>query len=107
VSALVVVDAENVRRSTWPNLSREALVKRAREWAARESHELVIVFDGDPPADAPDLAGAPHADDLVAEIVCDAHDGPVWVVTSDRELRRRVGDRAERLVGGGTFVRLL
>ena len=31
--ALVVVDAENVRRSRWPNLSREELVDRARAWA--------------------------------------------------------------------------
>jgi hypothetical protein len=33
--ALVVVDAENVRRSRWPNISRQQLVERAREWAAR------------------------------------------------------------------------
>ena len=33
VVALVVVDAENVRRSRWPNISREGLVDRAREWA--------------------------------------------------------------------------
>jgi hypothetical protein len=105
--ALVVVDAENVRRSQWPNLSRDELVERSRAWAARERHELVIVFDGEPPEDAPDLAGAPHADDAIADVVRDARDGPVWVVTSDRELRGRVGDRAERLVGGGTFVRLL
>ena len=105
--ARVVVDAENVRRSQWPNLSREALVERTRAWAAREGHELVIVFDGEPPEDAPDLTGAPHADDAIVRLVRDAPDGPVWVATSDRELRGRVGDRAERLVGGGTFVRLL
>ena len=105
--ALVVVDAENVRRSLWPNLSHEELVERARAWAAREGHELLVVFDGEPPEDAPDLAGAPHADDAIAALARDARDGPVWVVTSDRELRGRVGDRAERLVGGGAFVRLL
>ena len=105
--ALVVVDAENVRRSQWPNLGRDELVQRTRAWASREGHELLIVFDGEPPGDAPDLAGSPHADDAIAGIVRDAGDGPVWVVTSDRELRGRVGDRAERLVGGGTFVRQL
>ncbi len=104
--ALVVVDAENVRRSTWPNLSREELVERARAWAAREGHELVIVFDGPPPEDAPDLTGAPHADDLIAELARDAPPGPLWVVTSDRGLRGRV-ERADRLVGGGSFVRAI
>jgi hypothetical protein len=47
----VVVDAENVRRSTWPNLSKEELVARARAWAAREDADLLVVFDGDPPED--------------------------------------------------------
>ena len=44
--ALVVVDAENVRRSIWPNISPEELVERTRAWAAREGHDLLIVFDG-------------------------------------------------------------
>ena len=30
-----------------------------------------------------------------------------WLVTSDRELRERAGGRAERVVGGGAFVREL
>ena len=105
--ALVVVDAENVRRSQWPNLSREELVTRVRGWAAREGHELMIVFDGPPPEDAPDVAGAPHADDLIADLVRDARVEPVWVATSDRALRDRVRGRADRLVGGGAFVRSL
>ena len=34
-----------------------------------------------------------------------AHDGaPLWVVTSDRELRGRVGPYADRVIGGGSFV---
>ena len=107
MSALVLVDAENVRRSTWPNLSPEQLVDRTRAWAAREGHEVVIVFDGPPPEDAPDLAGAAHADDVIAELARDARAGQLWVVTSDRELRRRVGERADRLVGGGAFVRAI
>jgi hypothetical protein len=28
-------------------------------------------------------------------------------VTSDRELRERIGDRAERIIGGGSFAREL
>ena len=51
----VLVDAENVRRSRWPNLSREELVSRARDWARANDKELVIVFDGRPPERALDV----------------------------------------------------
>jgi hypothetical protein len=102
--ALVVVDAENVRRSLWPNLSPAELVGRTRAWAAREGHELLLVFDGAPPEEAADLAGAPHADDAIVEAASGA-EGPVWVVTSDRALRDRLGGTAERLLGGGSFAR--
>lgn len=103
---LVVVDAENVRRSLWPNLSHESLVERARVWAEREGHELLIVFDGPPPEDAPDQVGAPDADDRIVELA-PGLERRWWLVTSDRELRERVGDAPELLVGGGTFVRML
>jgi hypothetical protein len=101
--ALVVVDAENVRRSQWPNLSREELVRRAREWAGGEGHELLIVFDGAPPEDAPDLVGSRNADDAIVELTADLGD-PWWLVSSDRGLRGRVGERPARVVGGGSFV---
>src|SRR5438105_484022 len=104
--ALVVVDAENVRRSLWPNLSREQLVARARAWAEREGHELLVVFDGEPPEQAPDLTGAPNADDEIVRIATDL-DRPWWLVTSDRGLESRVGEAPERIVGGGTFARLI
>ena len=102
--ALVVVDAENVRRSLWPNLPASELVARARAWAEREGHELLVVFDGEAPEDAPDVVGTAYADDAIAAAV-DGAEGPVWVVTSDRELRRRVEERADRILGGGSFVR--
>ena len=102
--ALVIVDAENTRRSLWPNLSRDELVQRARAWAAREGHELLIVFDGAPPADAPDLVGAAIADDEIVSIAA-ARDEPYWVVTSDRALRARLDDGPERILGGGSFAR--
>ena len=104
--ALVVVDAENVRRSLWPNLSREELVRRARDWAAREGHDLLIVFDGKPPEVAPDLVGSGNADDKVVEL---AHgfDRPWWLVTSDRGLRERLAESPERVIGGGSFVRMI
>ena len=104
--ALVVVDAENVRRSLWPNMSQEELVRRARGWAAREGHDLLIVFDGQPPEDAPDLVGAPDADDEIVELARSLH-RPWWLVTSDRGLRARVAGSAERIVGGGSFARAI
>jgi hypothetical protein len=102
--AFVIVDAENVRRSQWPNISREDLVRRAREWAAGEGHELLIVFDGMPPEQAPDLVGSRNADDAIVELAADL-DRPWWLVTSDRGLRERVGDGPARVVGGGSFIR--
>lgn len=104
MSPTVVVDAENVRRSTWPNLSQEELVERCRAWAAAQGVPLLVVFDGAPPEDADDLlgSGSRSADDVIAEL-----DGPFWLVSSDRGLRERVGGRAERLIGGGSFLREL
>ena len=101
---LVIVDAENVRRSLWPNLPREQLVARARAWAAREGHDLLVVFDGSAPEGAPDLVGSRYADDEIVRLADEAN-GPVWVVTSDRELRARLSGRVDRLVGGGTFAK--
>jgi hypothetical protein len=103
---LVVVDAENVRRSQWPNVSREELVRRTRAWAARERHDLLVVFDGTPPEAASDLVGAPRADDEIV-LVSQRIDRPWWLVTSDRELRERVGDAPERVFGGGSFLRTI
>jgi hypothetical protein len=101
---LVVVDAENVRRSTWPNLSKEELVAGARAWASREDADLLVVFDGDPPEVAPDLigSGGRSADDVIADL-----EGAFTLVTSDRGLRERVGEKAETVIGGGSFLREL
>jgi hypothetical protein len=104
--ALVIVDAENVRRSRWPNVSQEQLVRRAREWAASEGHQLLIVFDGASPEDAPDLVGAQHADDAIVELGSGLDD-QWWLVSSDRGLRERVGSGPSRVVGGGSFLRTI
>ena len=69
-------------------------------------HELLIVYDGSPPEQAPDLVGSHHADDAIAELA-PGLDGPWWLVTSDRGLRERVGDGPARVVGGGSFVRTI
>jgi hypothetical protein len=104
LTRLLVVDAENVRRSAWPNLSKHELVARCRAWARRENADLLVVFDGDPPEDSPDLLGSGRrsADDVIASL-----EGPFWLVSSDRALRERVGARAERVLGGGSFLREL
>ena len=109
--ATVLVDGENVRRSVWPNVGPHELVRRCAAWAAAEGHDLVVVFDGP----APDVeeakvtvlgTGSESADDRLVLLAEEAA-GEVWLVTSDRELRRRVGDFAERVIGGGSFVREL
>jgi rRNA-processing protein FCF1 len=46
------------------------------------------------------------ADDRIAREAGEL-DGPYWLVTSDRGLRDRAADRAERVIGGGTFAREL
>ncbi len=88
--ALVVVDAENTPRSQWPNISREELVRQTREWAKREGHELLLVFDGNPPEDGPDVLGSRNADDAIVGLATELR-SPWWLVTSDRGLRERKG----------------
>jgi len=103
----VLVDAENVRRSAWPNTAPHELVERCRSWAEREGVSLVVVFDGRPPetgSDDVEGTAAAGADDRIVELA-GGIEGPVWLVTSDRELRARVGVHADRVIGGGEFLR--
>jgi len=99
MSAIVLVDAENVRRSVWPNLSREELVERVEPWAEREGVRATVVFEG---------RGESADDRIVAEAArLHAEGGEVWVATSDRELRERLKPYAKRIIGGGSLARLL
>jgi hypothetical protein len=91
--ATVLIDGENVRRSTWPNVSRDELVERVARWGAQRGHAARVVWES-----------RESADDAIAKEVR-ALQPPVWVVTSDRELRRRVAPHVERVIGGGTFLR--
>jgi rRNA-processing protein FCF1 len=50
--------------------------------------------------------GSETADDRIAREAAEL-DGPYWLVTSDRELRERAGGRAERVIGGGEFLKEL
>ena len=111
----VLVDAQNVRRSLWPNLGAAELLERLSAWAADEGVQALAVFDG-PVPDAPahpavEVAGtaSESADDrIAAEAAARAARGEtVWLVTSDRGLRARAGIPAARTIGGGAFARLL
>ena len=93
--ATVLVDAENVRRSVWPNIGRAELEQRCLEWGRAQGHDVIVIWDGEE-----------TADDRIAWEVRQLAP-PLWVVTSDRELRERVADRVERIVGGGSFAREL
>jgi hypothetical protein len=93
--ATVLVDAENVRRSLWPNIAPDELEDLCAAWGSKHGHQVVVVWEG-----------AETADDRIARDV-QVVDGPVWVVTSDRELRERVQGTAERVLGGGSFAREL
>ena len=103
--AKVFVDARNVLRSEWPNIPEAELVEAVRAWAAERGLEPVIVFDGRAPAGGVGTGGE-SADDWLARETARV-EGPYWLVTSDRELRRRAGARAERVVGGGSLAREL
>ena len=91
---VVFVDAENVRRSAWPNVSREELVRLVDEWAEREGVDARVVFES-----------AETADDTIARE--SVNQERYWLVTSDRGLRERAAPRAERVIGGGSFLRRL
>jgi hypothetical protein len=91
----VLVDGENVRRSVWPNIERAELEHLCGEWGRGQGHDVIVVWEGGGTAD----------DRIAADVRRLAP--PVWVVTSDRELRARVADHVDRIIGGGSFARTL
>jgi predicted RNA-binding protein with PIN domain len=102
---VVLVDARNVLRSRWPNVPEAELVERVREWAEQEGVRALIVFDGRAPDGGIGTAGE-SADDWIARAATELEE-PFWLVTSDRDLRARAGQGAERVLGGGAFLREL
>ena len=107
---VVLVDAPNVRRSLWPNLSPERLVELLARWAEAEGVDAIAVFDGPAPEAVSGVevvgTGRESADDWIARRAAEL-DEPYVLVTSDRELRDRAGTNAERVIGGGAFARQL
>ena len=89
------MDAENVRRSLWPNIPREELERLVGEWAEREGVEARVVWEG-----------SEIADDRIAREAGELG-GLYWLVTSDRGLRDRAAPNAARVIGGGSFAREL
>jgi hypothetical protein len=102
---VVFVDGRNVMRSRWPNVPEAELVERVQRWADGQDVEAVIVFDGKAPEGAIGTKGE-SADDWIAR-EARGLEGSYWLVTSDRELRERAGMRADRVIGGGAFLREL
>jgi hypothetical protein len=100
---VVLVDARNVLRSRWPNVRDAELVERTQEWAEKEGVNALIAFDGPAPEGGIGTQGE-SADDWIARAAAQL-DEPYWLVTSDRGLRARAGDRAVRTIGGGAFLR--
>jgi predicted RNA-binding protein with PIN domain len=113
----VLVDARNVLRSQWPNIPEQELVNLCRSWAEARDVRAVVVFDRKAPGGlvgeeefAPHCVlvgtGAESADDWLARAAAQLHTSGrrFWLVTSDRQLRSRAGEGAEKLVGGGSFA---
>lgn len=119
-SLTVLIDARNVLRSQWPNIPEPELVDLCRSWAAARDARAVVVFDGEAPGALTGEqevdgrcvvvgTGSESADDWLTRSAAElrAANERFWLVTSDRELRRRAGDGAEKLLGGGSFAREL
>jgi predicted RNA-binding protein with PIN domain len=113
----VLIDARNVLRSKWPNIPEQELVDLCRSWAEAHDVRAVVAFDGEAPSGLigeDELAshcvlvgtGGESADDWVTRTAAELRAGgqPFWLVTSDRELRVRAGEGAEKVVGGGSFA---
>ena len=114
---IVLVDARNVMRSRWPNIHEDRFVELTRAWAEQEGARAVAVFDGPAPGGLLGVheldgrtsivgTGGESADDWIADHAGElARDGRrLWLVSSDRELRERVADQVDRVIGGGSFA---
>jgi hypothetical protein len=113
----LVVDARNVMRSRWPNLTEDRVIDLTRAWANREGvGAALIVFDGTTTrfgggvstldARTRVVGTRGSADDWIAEQAehLASEGGRVWLVSSDRGLRQRVAPFVERTIGGGSFA---
>jgi predicted RNA-binding protein with PIN domain len=122
----IIVDAMNVIGSRpdgwWRDRDGAALrlVERLQRLAAATGDEVAAVLDGRPSAALPEGAhedvvvlyatrpGRDAADDRIVEVVeGDDEPGTLLVITSDRELARRVHALGAEVGGAGTLLRRL
>jgi predicted RNA-binding protein with PIN domain len=121
-----IVDAMNVlgaRPDGWWRNRRESvrrLVATLAQFVAASGDRVTLVVDGRPADDLPEgehegvlvvygtRRGADAADDRIVELVAaSAVPGAVHVVTSDRELQRRVRGFGAQVRGAGSWLREL
>ncbi len=113
-----IVDGMNVigsRPDGWWRDRRGAMERLVCELEALDG-EVTVVFDGNPfeiDSDRVDVAFAsrsgPNAadDDIATRVADDPNPSSLTVVTSDRDLGRRVGASGANVEGAGTFRRRL
>ncbi len=101
----VVIDGNNLLHSLpGRGCGRDEVRRQVLEAVRGESLQLTVVFDGPPPAGAPDTellgrvtvrySGAHSADDLILALIPAGVRASQWVVvTDDRGLRERVQRR--------------
>ncbi len=94
---MVLVDAENVRRSKWPNLARDDLEKRVARWAEANDVDAEVVWEGATTAD----------DEIARRVAADDDPAALVVVTSDRNLAERVREHGAEVQTAGGFRRRL
>jgi predicted RNA-binding protein with PIN domain len=116
----VLIDARNVLRSRWPNITEQEVVERSCAWAAADGRRALVVFDGQAPGGYVGErvlgdhcvvvgTGAESADSWLERAAAELHarGERYWLVTSDRALRAAAGLNADRTIGGGSFVQML
>jgi predicted RNA-binding protein with PIN domain len=120
VPGLLIVDGNNVMGSRPDGWWRDRagatrrLVEHIGAWAQEVGADVLVVFDGRPPAglQAPpgvelrfaERRGANAADDVIAALVAGAAaPASLRVVTSDAELARRVREHGADVIGARGF----
>lgn len=99
------------RRDWWRAEARERVLALVRRLDAPADAEVVVVFDGQRPADEPERAEpgpqvvfAASADEWLIRAVRQAPDpGRIAVVTADRQLADRARHRGARVIGPRAF----